>query len=109
MAELLPPSARTNQIGLDDLEVAIRAIGSTGGLSHGWMITGPRRAGKATLAYRIARGLLDPRALVEETSFDVAPDSQVFKLIAQGAHPRSFCGDADLERKDRKIPERNFR
>lgn len=69
----------------------LRAVGD-GRLHHGWLITGPRGIGKATLAWRIARFL---RAGGDEggglfgapESLDVAPDHPVASLVAAGSDP----------------------
>lgn len=62
-----------------------------GRLHHGWLITGPRGIGKATLAYRIARfllaeepggGLFDP-----PDTLDVAADHPVALRIKAGSDP----------------------
>ena len=88
--ELQRPQERSAQIGRAALEAPLRAAMEKGVFSHGWIIAGPQGAGKATLAYRIARGVLDPSALQREDSFDVSPDARVFHLIAAGAHPDLF-------------------
>ncbi len=69
----------------------LQAVGD-GRLHHGWLITGPRGIGKATLAWRIARflraggaeggGLFGP-----PESLDVAPDHPVSHLVAAGSDP----------------------
>lgn len=102
MNELLPPQERADQIGREDVEASLRAAMAEGALSHGWIIAGPRGAGKATLAYRIARGLLDPSALEDDASFDVAPDARVFRLIAGGAHPDLFVAQREWNEKTSK-------
>lgn len=58
-------------------------------MHHAWLLTGPRRLGKATLAYRFARAALGatrtgPRAL------DVSENDPVARRIAQQAHPDLF-------------------
>ncbi len=93
MTDLTQPHERDAQIGRDDVEASLRRTMSAGALSHGWIIAGPSGAGKATLAYRIARGVLAPNALDTDTTFDVANDTQVFKLIAQKAHPDLFVAE----------------
>ena len=55
--ELISPRARANQIGRALLEKRLRAAMGEGALTHGWILAGPEGAGKATLAYRIARYL----------------------------------------------------
>jgi DNA polymerase-3 subunit delta' len=66
-------------------------------LPHGWLITGPRGVGKATLAYRFARFLLEHGepgdagglfgAPPPPASLAVSPDSRTARLMAQGGHP----------------------
>ncbi|MEM9579332.1 MAG: DNA polymerase III subunit delta' [Pseudomonadota bacterium] len=72
---------------------------NTGRLHHGWLVTGPRGIGKATLAYRIARFLLTrpvdaPDGLFgapeEPASREVSPDHPVARRIAAGAEPGLF-------------------
>ncbi|MCB1408529.1 MAG: DNA polymerase III subunit delta', partial [Rhodobacteraceae bacterium] len=71
-------------------DVFLRAYAG-GRLHHGWLLTGPRGVGKATLAWRIARfllaqepggGLFGPPA-----SLDVSPDHPVAHRILAGAEP----------------------
>ncbi len=92
-ADIPPPQARVNQIGRDAIEKDLRNAMSEGALSHGWIIAGPRGAGKATLAYRIARGLLDPAAFTDEESFTISEDSRIFHLVAARAHPDLFVAE----------------
>lgn len=72
---------------------------NTGRLHSGWLISGPRGTGKATLAWRIARFLLiaplaqDADMFGQPTtpqSLDIATDHPDLPLIASGAHPRLF-------------------
>lgn len=70
---------------------------NAGRLHHGWMITGPRGLGKATLAWKIARFLL---ATPQETggmfaapapaSLDIAQDHPVAHRMAVLSEPRLF-------------------
>lgn len=64
---------------------------SRGRLHHGWLITGPRGTGKATLAWRIARflraeepggGLFGP-----PDTLDIPADHPVARLVAAGSDP----------------------
>ncbi|MFC7703955.1 DNA polymerase III subunit delta' [Plastorhodobacter daqingensis] len=59
-----------------------------GRLHHGWLITGPRGVGKATLAWRIARFLL---ADAGGDSLDVAADHPVSRRIAAQSEARLFA------------------
>jgi DNA polymerase-3 subunit delta' len=63
-------------------------------MHHGWLITGPRGIGKATLAWRLARFLLaQPQddglfgAPPPATSLDVAPDHPVARRMLAGSEP----------------------
>ena len=91
--DLTPPHLRSRQIGREALEAQLRRTMGEGALSHGWILSGPDGAGKATLAYRIARGLLDPAALDNDASFDMSEDGRVFHLIGAQAHPDLFVAE----------------
>ena len=73
-------------------------------LHHGWMITGPRGTGKATLAWSIARFLLATPDPIEEDggmfgdalapartdTLAISPDHPVSRRMAAGAEPGLF-------------------
>ncbi|WP_209427501.1 DNA polymerase III subunit delta' [Pararhodobacter sp. SW119] len=70
---------------------------NSGRLHHGWLLTGPRGVGKATLAWRIARFLLaQPQpgeaglfgAPPEPDSLDIAPDHPVARPMLAQSEPR---------------------
>lgn len=72
---------------------------TTGRMHHGWMLTGPRGVGKATLAWRIARFLLsqpvdEPGGLfgapARPETLDTDPESPVARRIRAGAEPGVF-------------------
>ncbi|MEZ5892231.1 MAG: DNA polymerase III subunit delta' [Parvularculaceae bacterium] len=99
---LTPPQERANLIGLHGVETRLRAAMGEGSLSHGWILAGPEGAGKATLAYRIARGLLDPAALTEPDSFEMPETAKTFRLVAAGAHPDLFVAERIWDDKKEK-------
>ena len=78
-------------------EAAFLAAHASGRLHHGWLLTGPRGLGKATLAWRIARFLL---ATPEEdggmfappppTTLDIPPDHPVARRMAALSESRMF-------------------
>ena len=77
-------------MGQDEAEKSFLEAFSTGRLHHGWMLTGPRGVGKATLAYRIARFLIG--ANTDATSLDMSPEAAVFKRIqSQGESQLFVC------------------
>lgn len=74
-------------------------------LHHAWLITGAEGIGKATLAYRFARFLLQaPTAAAAKAhgELHVSPESHVFRQVAAGAHP-------DLLVVERAVDQRNKR
>ena len=60
-----------------------------GRLHHAWLIGGPQGIGKATLAYRVARAVLDPRKSGDPglDSLDVSPDAPASRQVAALSHP----------------------
>ena len=61
----------------------------SGRLHHAWLIGGAQGIGKATLAYRVARTVLDPRKSRDPhiDSLDVAPDAAASRQVAALSHP----------------------
>lgn len=54
-------------------------------LHHAWLITGPEGVGKATLAFRFARGLLAGLPPTAQTLY-LAPTHTTFRRVASGGH-----------------------
>lgn len=83
------PAPRRNPtlVGHDEAERTLARAVRSGRLAHAWLIAGPRGIGKATLAHRFARWLLDgaPASIDETLATD--PDSRAFRLAAAGTHP----------------------
>ncbi|HZH12630.1 MAG TPA: DNA polymerase III subunit delta' [Microvirga sp.] len=61
----------------------------SGRLHHAWLIGGPQGIGKATLAYRVARTVLDPQKLNDRSieSLLGAPASHVSRQVSALSHP----------------------
>lgn len=85
------PRATLRLFGQQAAERTFLDAWSQGRLHHGWLITGPRGVGKATLAWRIARflragggegGLFGP-----PDSLDIDEGHPVAHLVAAGADP----------------------
>ncbi len=96
-------------VGQDAAEAAFLEAFDADRLHHGWLISGPRGVGKATLAWRIARFLLATPVTGEggndgggglfgdgapapapAKSLDIADDHPVARRIAALAEPRLF-------------------
>ena len=85
-------------VGQDAAETAFLTAFNSGRLHHGWLITGPRGIGKATLAWRMARFLLAAPAVDDGGFFgdapaatetlDVPSDHPVSRRIAALSEPR---------------------
>lgn len=88
------PSPRANPyfVGHADAEAALLAAWQSGRLPHGWLVTGPRGVGKATLAFRFAKFLLAGGAggqgLFGGAPADLAvdPEHPAARLVASGGH-----------------------
>ncbi|MET0182634.1 MAG: DNA polymerase III subunit delta' [Caulobacterales bacterium] len=76
-------------VGHGDAEAALAAALSGGRMHHAWLLTGPRRLGKATLAYRFARAALGANP-IGPRPLDVDPNHPAARKIAQRAHPDLF-------------------
>ncbi len=91
------PRETRHLIGQTAAEAAFMAAWRQGRMPHGWLLTGPRGVGKATLAWRIARFLL---ATSEENggmfsplpplSLDILADHPVSRRMLVLSEPRLF-------------------
>lgn len=120
MSEELPESDRidgaphpreTQRLFGQDAAVArfLEAYNS-GRLHSGWLLTGPRGIGKATLAWKIATFLLSEDAasglfggLAEATSLDVSSEHPDARLVQSGAHPRLYVVRRPVDEKTHKL------
>lgn len=83
------PRERDVLFGQEEAERAFRDALSAGRLHHAWLIGGPQGIGKATLAYRVAKFVLDRggRAGGRVDSLAVPPDSRAARQVAALSHP----------------------
>ncbi|SLN38620.1 DNA polymerase III subunit delta' [Pseudooctadecabacter jejudonensis] len=93
------PSETQALIGQSRAEADFLEAFATGRLHSGWLITGPKGVGKATLAWRMAAFLLSQPLTPEDdmfgappppTSLEVDNEHPDMRLIRSGAHPRLF-------------------
>ncbi|WP_342642305.1 DNA polymerase III subunit delta' [Rhodoligotrophos ferricapiens] len=86
----LHPRQRAVLIGHDRTERRLLDAYRSGKLHHGWILSGPRGIGKATLAYRFARFLLrypEPRMIGEHCeTCAIEPNDPVFHRVAAQGH-----------------------
>lgn len=106
-----PHPRETPQLfGQDHAVQDFLAAYNSGRLHSGWLVTGPRGVGKATLAWKIATFLLaEPAddgmfgAPPPPTSLDVSPDHPDARLIQSGAHPRLYVVRRPYDEKTAKL------
>ncbi len=94
------PRETDRLIGQDAAEAAFLESYNAGRMHHGWLITGPRGVGKATMAWRIARFLLaTPEAEegglfgdapVQPTTLAIPDDHPVARRLLAGSDPGLF-------------------
>lgn len=95
-----PHPRETPQLfGQQKAEDAFLSAFNSGRLHHGWLLTGPKGLGKATLAWRIARFLLATPPQEEDSLFgappppeklDIAPDHPVARRMMALSEPGLF-------------------
>lgn len=93
------PRETTALLGQEAAEAAFLEAFTTGRLHHGWLITGPRGVGKATLAWRMARFLLANPPVADAglfgappapTSLDIGAEHPVAHRILARSEPGLF-------------------
>ncbi|MBF0267142.1 MAG: DNA polymerase III subunit delta' [Alphaproteobacteria bacterium] len=96
-AEQLDPRNNPHLEGHEEAEQAFLGAWNSGRMAHAWLITGPKGIGKATLAYRIARFVLDQGRFSGQeaglfgappppSSLFMAPEEPLFHRIGMGGH-----------------------
>lgn len=96
----VPHPRHTSELfGQSAAELSFLQAFNTGRLHHGWLLTGPRGVGKATLAWKIARFLLsqpdDGGGLLGDTppapsDLDISPDLPISRRINALSEPRLY-------------------
>jgi DNA polymerase-3 subunit delta' len=122
MADIADPSvpeprANPDLLGHEAAEANLLRAAAAGRLAHGWLITGPRGIGKATLAFRFARYLLaggadsgaEPQGLFG-ASEPRAPQGlhldaghPVFRRVASGGHADLRVIERGWDEKKKKL------
>jgi DNA polymerase-3 subunit delta' len=84
------PRRRTSLTGHKTAEQQLLRAYQSGRMHHAWLFAGPRGIGKATLAYRLARFILehpDPQEVQDYSTLYVPPESGVARRIISRGHP----------------------
>ena len=111
-----PPRANPDLIGHQEAEAILAQAAAAGRVPHGWLISGPRGVGKATLAFRFARYLLafgadGHQAQDAAASLYLSPDHPVFRRVASRGHgdlltiERPFLTDDGRETRDLNVAQ----
>lgn len=106
------PRATARLLGQGQAEATFLQAYNSGRLHHGWMITGPRGVGKATLAWRLARFLLATPdsdggmfAPPPPENLDIAADHPIARRVAALSEPRLFLLRRAWDEKKAKLQE----
>jgi DNA polymerase-3 subunit delta' len=106
------PRDTLHLIGQDKAQSEFLSAFTSDRLHHGWMLTGPRGVGKATLAWAMARFLLaTPVADANDmfgappapTSLRIDPDHPVARRMAAGSEPGLFVLRRPYDEKTKKL------
>ena len=84
------PRRATELYGHKPAEARLLQAHQSGKLHHAWLLSGPKGIGKATLAYRFAKFLLQvPTAhgARAHSTLHIAPEGHAFRQVAAAAHP----------------------
>ncbi|MEZ5896069.1 MAG: DNA polymerase III subunit delta' [Parvularculaceae bacterium] len=106
LEDIAPPRSRANFIGCPEIIDQVERAHHAGALANGWLITGGEGAGKATLAFRLARALLATDTERTQAPLGIDPHCRTFSLVASGGHPDLFVAQREYdEKKDRYTAE----
>lgn len=106
------PRETARVIGQDAAQAAFLDSFNSGRLHHGWLLTGPRGVGKATLAWAIARFLLATPDTQEDglfgappppASLDVDPEHPVARRILARSEPGLFHITRTVNEKTKRL------
>ena len=104
------PRETVNLFGQDAAQVDFLDAYNAGRLHSGWLITGPRGIGKATLAWKIATFLLAEPAddglfggPAPAENLNVSSEHPDARLVQSGAHPRLFVVRRPVDEKTNKL------
>lgn len=85
--ELQHPREQMNLFGHRDAAASLARAARSGQLHHAWLISGPKGVGKATLAWRFARALLEHGKQACPDDLSCNPDSIPVRQVVGLTHP----------------------
>lgn len=94
------PRHAVELVGHDEAAGRLARIVGSGRIPHGWLLTGPRGIGKATLAWRFARALLGAE---HDALLRSEPTDRVFRMLASGGHPDLHVLEVEAARGKRAV------
>ncbi len=102
------PRENLDLIGQNEPEMALLEAYKSGRMHHAWILAGQGGIGKATLAYRFARYILnhpDPtsQAVQQATSLDIPDNNRIAQIIAAQSHPDVFILRRQWNEKTKKL------
>ena len=103
------PRETVELFGQDEAAATFLDAFNQGRMHHSWLITGPKGVGKATLAWNIARFLLDSDtntgmfAAPAKDSLQISPDNPVFRRVAALAEPGVFLCRRPWDEKAKRL------
>ncbi len=97
------PRRRRTLYGHGAAEARLLGALRSGKLHHAWLLAGPRGIGKATLAYRFARFLLQFPDAGGRTSLQLAPEMPSARQVAAGAHPDLLVIERVYDAKNKRL------
>jgi DNA polymerase-3 subunit delta' len=100
------PRRADSLLGHEDAEARLLLAHQSGKLHHAWLISGPRGIGKATLAYRFAKFLLQvPDGIKARThaSLQVAAESPAARQVMAASHPDLLVIERAIDMRGKKL------
>ena len=94
------PRLAVELLGQDEPARQLARVLASGRVAHGWLLSGPRGIGKATLAWRFARALL---GATHDELLRSAPTDRVFRMLAGGSHPDLHVLEVEASRGRRAV------
>ena len=92
LGEFPHPREATDLFGQSEAEQTLFDAFMSGRMHHAWLLTGPKGIGKATLAYRAARfvlqhGVPEIASAARATDLSTPADQPVARQVIAGSHP----------------------